>query len=648
MSSRDSRLAADDKGLEEALRTRLLRLNATVQGVVTGIVTGLALFIATNWLVLKGGVVVGPHLALLDQFFIGYRVTFVGSLIGFGYGFICGFLGGYSVSTIYNWLAHAREGTRFRDQHRASPGPQAQSAQGRPSSEPERSGLTNSVLPRCAIGPADSKQGSNVWLVLYCLICISLFLPLVIWGLRDPTSLEPLLVPGGLIESMPVVVLAVASLLSLAVALRLLQRKQPYKGWVFYSGLCFFLAAEEAAWGGESVLGWQALTGTEEWDVHNWIIGLLGTKLRMLGWNNISGITLLFSGVAVVFGMLFFLMFRKRGETITTLFRGFLYRLPQTFFLLGLILIITANFIDVLWEVGLPTFHGQWTLEESLELLGSVAFLFVPLYQIDEDIRSLQSGGRLGRASVWLRGVIDKGVFGIMKREWILLGIGFLVVLPTVVTEFSDLPYRLLFGEPYHDIDTSKNVVALTFDDGPHPVYTMQILDVLDRDRVKATFFMLGQRIEENPEIAKAVFVRGHELGNHSYSHPWMVLASPSFVRSEIDKADLLLRNLGVSGDIHFRSPFGAQLVVLPYILLQKKKKNILFDVVPKDWETQDPALLTQRVLERAKPGSIILLHDGGGERPGTVQALETIIRELKARGFQFVTVSQLLTYAER
>ena len=109
MSSRDSSLAADEKAFEGALLTRLLRLNATVQGVVTGIVTGLAIFIATNWLVIKGGEVVGPNLSLLNQFFIGYRVTFVGSLIGAAYGFICGFLGGYCVSTLYNWLADARE-----------------------------------------------------------------------------------------------------------------------------------------------------------------------------------------------------------------------------------------------------------------------------------------------------------------------------------------------------------------------------------------------------------------------------------------------------------------------------------------------------------------------------------------------------------
>jgi len=102
----------DREVLEEAVLTRLLRLNAVVQGVVTGIVVGLGVFIATNWLVLKGGEVVGPHLSLLGQFFVGYRVTFAGSLIGAAYGFVCGFVGGYLIVRMYNWFADLREAKR--------------------------------------------------------------------------------------------------------------------------------------------------------------------------------------------------------------------------------------------------------------------------------------------------------------------------------------------------------------------------------------------------------------------------------------------------------------------------------------------------------------------------------------------------------
>ncbi len=102
-------MAEKEKAPEQIVLTRLLRLNATVHGVVAGIVAGFVVFIATNWLVLKGGRVVGPHLSLLGQYFIGYRVTFVGSLIGFAYAFICGFLVGYFIARVYNWIVDLRE-----------------------------------------------------------------------------------------------------------------------------------------------------------------------------------------------------------------------------------------------------------------------------------------------------------------------------------------------------------------------------------------------------------------------------------------------------------------------------------------------------------------------------------------------------------
>src|SRR5574342_541774 len=98
----------DPKSLEHLVLTRVMRLNAVVHGLVAGALVGLGLFVATNWLLLKGGEVVGPHLSLLGQFFIGYKVTFLGSLIGFGYGFVSGFVIGYFIAATYNWLADLR------------------------------------------------------------------------------------------------------------------------------------------------------------------------------------------------------------------------------------------------------------------------------------------------------------------------------------------------------------------------------------------------------------------------------------------------------------------------------------------------------------------------------------------------------------
>jgi hypothetical protein len=103
----------EKRALEQLVLARALHLNATVQGIVIGLVAGLGVFIATNWLLLKGGEVVGPHLALLGQFLPGYHVSFVGSLVGFAYGLAWGYLVGYVVARIYNWGAQRRERKRL-------------------------------------------------------------------------------------------------------------------------------------------------------------------------------------------------------------------------------------------------------------------------------------------------------------------------------------------------------------------------------------------------------------------------------------------------------------------------------------------------------------------------------------------------------
>ena len=110
----------DRDALEHLVRTRILRLNAMLHGVVTGVIAAVLLFVATNWLVLKGGQVVGPHLALLGQYFPGYRVTFLGSVIGFGYAFIAGFVLGYAVAILYNRVADSRDRRREPVHHQKS------------------------------------------------------------------------------------------------------------------------------------------------------------------------------------------------------------------------------------------------------------------------------------------------------------------------------------------------------------------------------------------------------------------------------------------------------------------------------------------------------------------------------------------------
>ncbi len=200
-----------------------------------------------------------------------------------------------------------------------------------------------------------------------------------------------------------------------------------------------------------------------------------------------------------------------------------------------------------------------------------------------------------------------------------------------------------LFGELVTHVDTQEKVVALTYDDGPNPPYTKQLSDIFDRHQIKATFFVVGKMLEKHPETAQLLLSKGHELGNHSYSHKHMLFKSPSFIRSELEKTDQLLRQLGVKQDIHFRAPYGRKLVVLPYFLAKMHKKNILWNIAPEDYDAISSEAIENYVLERVIPGSIVCMHDGGGDRSRTVAATEMLIKKLQGKGYTFTTVSELI-----
>jgi peptidoglycan/xylan/chitin deacetylase (PgdA/CDA1 family) len=202
-----------------------------------------------------------------------------------------------------------------------------------------------------------------------------------------------------------------------------------------------------------------------------------------------------------------------------------------------------------------------------------------------------------------------------------------------------------IFGQIVANVDTSEPVVALTFDDGPTAEYTDQVLFFLGEEGVRATFFVTGRELEENPDAGRRIVAAGHELGNHSYSHKRMVLRPYCQIRQEIEKTDLLIRASGYQGEIHFRSPFGKKLLLLPYYLGRTGRKNIFWDVEPESYPeiASDAGRIVEHVLEKTEPGSIILLHVMYGGRAESREALPGIIEGLRARGTHFVTVSELL-----
>ncbi len=197
-------------------------------------------------------------------------------------------------------------------------------------------------------------------------------------------------------------------------------------------------------------------------------------------------------------------------------------------------------------------------------------------------------------------------------------------------------------GELVTRVETSDPVVALTFDDGPVPAYTDSILAVLARFEVPATFFMVGSAMQDNPGIVARVLEQGHELGNHSFSHPQLLLKLPGDIRREIESTDSLIRAAGQDGEIFVRPPYGKRLLGLPLYLRSQNRPVVLWDLEPDTYRSQADGVV-QYVNENVRPGSIILLHV---EVPGRAQnraALPRILSDLQERGYRFVTLSQLM-----
>ena len=207
--------------------------------------------------------------------------------------------------------------------------------------------------------------------------------------------------------------------------------------------------------------------------------------------------------------------------------------------------------------------------------------------------------------------------------------------------------FRPPFGKNIVHLNTDQRVVALTYDDGPSPPYTDQLLDVLAKHNVKTTFFMIGNRVEKHPETVRRVMAEGHQIGNHTYSHPVLGFLPPPYVRREIERTDKLLRQMGVTGEIVFRAPMLTRFLPVAWVLAKGDRTHISANVWSWDWTTQNPDKITKTVLKKIKPGSIIVLHDGiaGNKkenRSGTVEATDRIITALKRDGYQFVRLSDV------
>ncbi|QOV11569.1 polysaccharide deacetylase family protein [Viridibacillus arvi] len=193
---------------------------------------------------------------------------------------------------------------------------------------------------------------------------------------------------------------------------------------------------------------------------------------------------------------------------------------------------------------------------------------------------------------------------------------------------------------------TDQKRVALTFDDGPDPRFSNDVLDVLKQYNVPATFFVLGSKAVANPEIVKRMQNEGHVIGNHTYAHPNLVKESDLTLDREVTRTEDALNGIIGYRTKLFRPPYGFLYNELVEKLREMNYYVIAWSVDSLDWQEDPPEVIASNVVDNIHPGAIILMHDGaesGGDRTNTIESLHQIIPKLQEQGYEFVTVPELL-----
>jgi len=207
----------------------------------------------------------------------------------------------------------------------------------------------------------------------------------------------------------------------------------------------------------------------------------------------------------------------------------------------------------------------------------------------------------------------------------------------------SIAPESELFGKTLHRLADPKQL-ALTFDDGPNDPHTLDLLDVLAKHDVKATFFLIGKHVAAKPEIARRIAAAGHVIGNHTHTHPNLAFCSESRIRQELsDCRKVLQETIGEHSNL-FRPPFGARRPAVLKIARAMGFTPVMWSVTCYDWKPTTAERVQRHAARQITGGDIILLHDGGhkamgADRAHSVVATDRMIPRLKAEGYSFVAI---------
>jgi len=237
-----------------------------------------------------------------------------------------------------------------------------------------------------------------------------------------------------------------------------------------------------------------------------------------------------------------------------------------------------------------------------------------------------------------------------IKRRQLLLGAPVLLATPWLTGRAQGqtasqiaLPDDLQATDPttVTRVATARPVVALTFDDGPHHRLTPHLMDILASRAVRATFYVIGNRVSRHSQIMQRMAAEGHEVGNHSWSHPNLAGLSDGALLSQLDRTTQVIYDAVGRPPVTMRPPYGALRPRQRRLIHEARGlPTVLWSVDPQDWRRPGSSVVTQRIVRGAHPGAVVLAHD---IHAATVRAIPSTLDALLARGYQFVTLSELL-----
>lgn len=220
-----------------------------------------------------------------------------------------------------------------------------------------------------------------------------------------------------------------------------------------------------------------------------------------------------------------------------------------------------------------------------------------------------------------------------------------IVVTPTpkIINDKPATPAPEVLPQVVFQGSSSKPEIALTFDDGPNPTATQQVLDILKHYHVHATFFCIGENVRDYPALVSQEQADGHIVGNHTWNHPDLTTVSVPVIQQQLTDTSAVLKNAAGVTPTLFRPPYGAINKTVQQQANQQHLQPVLWSIDTQDWSMPGTGAIVHAVLDHAGNGDIVLMHDGGGNRTQTIEALPQIIEGLQQQGFTLVTVPQLI-----